>query len=244
MLRVINLSIGHHAPLAQGIHFSLESGKITSIIGASGIGKSTLLRTIAGLRPALSGEIYLHQTRISRPHPNIAFIFQQPALLPWLTVADNILFGSQFKRQPTLSKAEQTLRLQTCLAELELSSYAQTLPHTLSGGMAQRVALARALVRRPEILLLDEPFSALDLITRQSMHTLLKELVRKYQTAALLITHDLDEALSLSDEVLLISRLDEHSVASLTHHWQLSQHSDTALIKAQIFAALQTKLAA
>jgi len=182
----------------QRLALQIAHGEIVSIVGPSGCGKSTLLRIIAGLDSDYRGGVWLHGTQLGGPSEKIGVIFQEPRLLPWLSVAENVGFaaGRGGGNHP---------RVAELLEEVGLAGAEKQLPKTLSGGMAQRVAIARGLFTQPELLLLDEPFSAVDAITRMRLQALLLKVARAHGTAALLITHDLDEALYLSDRVLLMS---------------------------------------
>jgi len=181
--------------------FSAEiaPGEIVAIIGGSGCGKSTLLRAIAGLDRATSGTVSLDATAISAPHEKIGIIFQEPRLLPWLSVADNIGFGLS-----DLSAHERREKVARSLARVGLSDKANAWPRELSGGQAQRVAIARALVPQPEVLLLDEPFSALDAFTRRDLQDHLLDLWADTRPTLILVTHDVDEAVVLADRVLVM----------------------------------------
>ncbi len=177
----------------------IPQGEIVAIIGGSGCGKSTLLRAIAGLDRASSGRIVLDDIEISAPHAKIGIIFQEPRLLPWLSVADNIGFG--------LADVPSDVRedkVETALARVGLADKAKAWPRELSGGQAQRVAIARALVPQPEVLLLDEPFSALDAFTRADLQDHLLDLWRDTRPTLVLVTHDVDEAVVLADRVLVM----------------------------------------
>ncbi|EUC18529.1 UNVERIFIED_ORG: sulfonate transport system ATP-binding protein [Burkholderia sp. CF145] len=182
----------------EQVSFGLARGEIVSLVGPSGCGKSTLLRAIAGLDGHSEGSVLLEQQLQRGPSDRIGVIFQEPRLLPWLSVADNIAFvaGPRQGHNP---------RVDTLLAEVGLSGVRDALPKQLSGGMAQRVALARGLFAEPDLLLLDEPFSAVDAITRSRLQRVLLALAHAHGTTILLVTHDLDEALLLSDRVLLLS---------------------------------------
>jgi sulfonate transport system ATP-binding protein len=189
----------------NGVHalerFSAEInlGEIAAVIGGSGCGKSTLLRAIAGLDRATSGSVTLDNAAITAPHPKIGIIFQEPRLLPWLSVADNIGFG--------LSDLASNLRRERVARALErvgLADKAQAWPRELSGGQAQRVAIARALVPQPEVLLLDEPFSALDAFTRRDLQDHLLDLWADSRPTLVLVTHDVDEAVVLADRVFVM----------------------------------------
>ncbi|MGF6484910.1 ABC transporter ATP-binding protein [Paraburkholderia sp. JPY419] len=182
----------------EKVSFALSRGEIVSLVGPSGCGKSTLLRAVAGLDRAATGAVLIDGVPLLAPSPRVGMIFQEPRLLPWLSVADNIAFAAG-------PHAGDDPRVDALLAEVGLAGVRDALPKQLSGGMAQRVALARGLFNEPELLLLDEPFSAVDAITRARLQQLLLALKHARGTTVLLVTHDLDEALSLSDRVLLLS---------------------------------------
>jgi len=177
----------------------IRLGEIVAIIGGSGCGKSTLLRAIAGLDRATSGHVTLDDDTIAAPHRKIGIIFQEPRLLPWLSVADNIAFGLS-----DLPAGRRRERVTHALARVGLADKAQAWPRELSGGQAQRVAIARALVPQPEVLLLDEPFSALDAFTRRDLQDHLLDLWADSRPTLVLVTHDVDEAVVLADRVLVM----------------------------------------
>src|SRR6476469_5826316 len=189
----------------NGVHalerFSAEIqlGEIVAIIGGSGCGKSTLLRAVAGLDRATTGTVTLDDISITAPHAKIGIIFQEPRLLPWLSVADNIGFG--LSELPADVRREKVAR---ALARVGLTDKANAWPRELSGGQAQRVAIARALVPQPEVLLLDEPFSALDAFTRRDLQDHLLDLWADTRPTLVLVTHDVDEAVVLADRVLVM----------------------------------------
>jgi sulfonate transport system ATP-binding protein len=187
-----------HHNVIEALILQIAPGEIVSLVGPSGCGKSTLLRIVAGLDQQYRGEVRINGDIQHGPSPRIGVIFQEPRLLPWLSVADNVGFeaGRGGGRDP---------RVAHLLAEVGLAAHAQALPKALSGGMAQRVAIARGLFSQPDLLLLDEPFSAVDAMTRMRLQALLLAVTRAHGTAALLVTHDLDEALYLSDRVLLMA---------------------------------------
>ncbi|MGZ4727291.1 MAG: ABC transporter ATP-binding protein [Acidimicrobiales bacterium] len=173
----------------QGIDLDLHRNEFVALLGRSGSGKSTLLRAFAGLDDGVEGAIAVPERR--------SVVFQDPRLLPWARVLDNVTLGLRESSAPDRGRA--------VLAEVGLGGHEHDWPKTLSGGEAQRAALARALVREPDLLLLDEPFGALDALTRIRMHALLQQLCSRYRPAVLLVTHDVDEAILLADRVLVLT---------------------------------------
>jgi sulfonate transport system ATP-binding protein len=173
----------------DALDLELTAGSFTALLGRSGSGKTTLLRTLAGLDPAPE------QARIRLPHP-VAVAFQEPRLLPWKPVWRNVTLG--------LAGRDARGRAEAALREVGLQRHLDAWPATLSGGEAQRVALARALVREPRLLLLDEPFAALDALTRLRMQALVAELCARHRPGVLLVTHDVEEAVLLADRVLVL----------------------------------------
>ncbi len=188
---------GVHA--LEGFSARIKLGEIIAIIGGSGCGKSTLLRAISGLERATTGNIMLDGLSITAPHEKVGIIFQEPRLLPWLSVADNIGFGITH-----LPAAERRQKIARALERVGLADKAKAWPRELSGGQAQRVAIARALVPSPEVLLLDEPFSALDAFTRADLQDHLLALWADTKPTLILVTHDVDEAVVLADRVMVM----------------------------------------
>lgn len=195
---------GAAQPVLADFDLDLAPGEIVSVLGPSGVGKSSLLRVLSGLQAPDAGTIAVDGAALDGVHPRLAIAFQNPALLPWLDLEGNVAFGLDFKRQPQLSRAERQARVDRAIAEVGLSHARHLRPAALSGGMAQRAALARCLARQPQVLLLDEPFGALDEVTRADMQALLVQIVADYRSAAVLVTHDIDEALLVSDRILLL----------------------------------------
>lgn len=188
---------GVHA--LEGFSIDVRPGEITVIVGGSGCGKSTLLRLISGLDKPTRGSIQLDAEPIAGPHEDIGIVFQEPRLLPWLTVAQNVGFG--LAGRPA---AERNERVSASLARVGLSDKAGVWPRELSGGQAQRVAIARALVTRPRVLLLDEPFSALDAFTRADLQDHLLDLWAEMKPTLVMVTHDVDESIVLADRVIIM----------------------------------------
>lgn len=180
----------------QDVTLAVRPKEIVSIVGPSGCGKSTLLRIAAGLDREFSGKVALPG---GSDAPSVGLIFQEPRLMPWLSVEDNIAFGLPKGRSRRRATANEWLE------RVGLDGFAKSLPKELSGGMAQRVAIARALAPHPAILLLDEPFSAVDAFTKMSLQDLLLEICAATGTTMILVTHDVDEAVYLSDRVLVLS---------------------------------------
>ncbi len=180
--------------------FTLRPGELVTIVGPSGCGKSTLLRLAAGLLRPTRGEVRLRGARVTAPDRRCGFVFQTENAFPWLRVRDNAAFGLR-----ALPEAERRARVDAWLAWTGLQDFAAAYPRALSGGMRQRLALARTLACEPELLLLDEPFGALDERTRRDMQSLLLRSMERTGSAALFVTHDVREAVLLADRVLLLS---------------------------------------
>jgi sulfonate transport system ATP-binding protein len=183
------------------VNLKVEPGEFISIVGASGCGKSTLLRIIVGLDSESSGEILLGDQSVRKPGVDRGMVFQEARLLPWLTVSDNIAFGC---RGETPS-AERNRLVCEHIELVGLAGFEKAYPHQLSGGMQQRVSIARALVNRPKVLLLDEPFGALDALTRINMQQEVLRIWEAEKTTMILVTHDIDEAIYLGDRVVVMS---------------------------------------
>lgn len=183
----------------DNVDFTVEAGEFVALVGPSGCGKSTLLRGIAGLDTGYVGEIHVGERRVTKPSVQCGVVFQEHRLLPWLSVRENILFGYDGPPGQKADRAEEMLAL------MHLEAFADAYPHQLSGGMAQRAAIARALAPRPEVLLFDEPFGALDAFTRVEMQEALREVWRTQNTTAVLVTHDIEEAIVLADRVVVMA---------------------------------------
>jgi len=186
----------------DGINFHLDTGEFVALVGSSGSGKSTVMRLVAGLERPSAGSITLDGSPVQGPGPDRGMVFQKYSLYPWLTAAQNVAFGMELQGRPRQEVRERTAYF---LEVVGLADAARRLPRELSGGMQQRVAIARALAADPQVLLLDEPFGALDLQIRESMQEFLHQLWRRTGLTALLITHDLEEALLLAERVHLLA---------------------------------------
>ena len=186
----------------DGIHLDIEQGEFISIVGSSGCGKSTLLRLIAGLDPDYQGEILLNKIPIQGTDLKRGLIFQEHRLLPWFTVSENIHLALE---ETGLSRSEKNARVKEHIEIVGLTGFENAYPHELSGGMAQRVAIARGLVNKPDILLLDEPFGALDAMTRSHLQAELQRIWQHEKITMILVTHDIEEAVYLGDRVIVMS---------------------------------------
>jgi NitT/TauT family transport system ATP-binding protein len=186
----------------DGIDLDVPAGGFVTLVGMSGCGKSTLLNIVAGLETPTEGSVLVDGDRVVGPGPDRGVVFQQYSLFPWRTVAENVAFGLECRR---LRKAERAEKVKEMLGVVGLTEFAGRLPRELSGGMRQRVAIARALVTEPDLLLLDEPFAALDLQTRQNMHEFLRQVWRRTGATILMVTHDVGEAVYLSDQVVVLT---------------------------------------
>jgi ABC-type nitrate/sulfonate/bicarbonate transport system ATPase subunit len=194
---------GRHLTVLQGVSNHVEAGEILAIVGASGSGKTTLLRVLAGLEDADRGDVLIDGRPVHGVGTDRAVIFQEPRLLPWLTVLDNVAFPLENRG---IARAEARTRGRHYVQLVGLGDFTEALPSQLSGGMAQRVGIARALAVKPEILLLDEPFGALDAMTKITMQEELARIWREEKVTMILVTHDLEEAVYLADRVLILSK--------------------------------------
>jgi NitT/TauT family transport system ATP-binding protein len=198
-------------PVVQGVDWRLARGAFHSLVGRSGCGKTTLLKLAAGLLQPDSGGVWLDGQAVTQPSPVAGFVFQSPTLLDWLTIWDNVLLPAQLRGKASgkLSGHDgQKVRdkAASLLEAMGLSAYAQQYPHQLSGGQQSRVAIARALVLDPAVLLMDEPFAALDAITREELQLELLNLCRRQNSTVMFVTHDITEAVFLADRVAVMDR--------------------------------------
>lgn len=225
----------NHKAIEQ-IDLQVDEHEIIALVGTSGCGKSTLLRIVSGLEQPSSGKVLLQGQAVTGPSADIAMVFQEPRLMPWLSVHENIRLVLL-----DLPQAEQQSRIDDALAKVGLSAFRDALPRQLSGGMAQRAAIARALVRQPGILLLDEPFSALDNFTRAGLQRHLLELWQSARFTLIFVTHDIEEAVVLADRIVILrgtpGRVHQELQVELPHP---RSRTDTELlkIKNQVVAAL------
>ena len=184
------------------VDLSVDEGEFLAVVGRSGCGKSTLLRIVAGLITPTGGRVAIDGTPVTGPRRDVALMFQRPALLPWRSVLDNVVLPSEIFGWPRRERRQQAHEL---LEKVGLAGFEKRLPHELSGGMQQRVALCRALIQRPRLLLMDEPFSALDALTREELADELQRLHMHLKTTVVFVTHSIPEAVLLADRVVVLS---------------------------------------
>ncbi|QKS72228.1 ABC transporter ATP-binding protein [Paenalkalicoccus suaedae] len=218
------------------ISFEVKQGEIVGLLGTSGCGKSTLLRAISGLDTGYDGTVRVNGKEKRGTSSELGVIFQEPRLMPWLTVIDNVCFGLTGSKRENYAKAREILNV------VGLSDFEKHYPKQLSGGMAQRTAIARALVTEPSTLLLDEPFSALDAFTKLQLQDMVLDLWDNYQPTMVIVTHDIDEALALCDRVVIL----KGQPGELYKNIELNQpkprdKADTELakVKSQILESLE-----
>ena len=231
----------------QATDLDVAENDFVTILGPSGCGKSTLLRIVAGLDQPTAGEVLLAGRRITGPGADRGMVFQSYTLFPWLTVLDNVCFGL---RERGLPRARQVEVAQGFLAQVGLKAFANHYPKQLSGGMQQRTALARALANRPRMLLMDEPFGALDHQTRELMQELLLGLWEAQRQTVLFVTHDIDEAIFMGSRVMVMSarpgRIKLDRVVPLPHprHYSVKTTPAFAALKAELTEAVRSEVLA
>ncbi|MCU0527312.1 MAG: ABC transporter ATP-binding protein [Elainella sp. Prado103] len=195
--------------IIEEISLTIQPGEFVSFVGPSGCGKTSILRMVSGLAPAPIGEVRYHGTKIVKPLKTVGIAFQSPVLLPWRNIIDNVMLPLEvvqpYKREMKTNKAKLVQTAEELLIAVGLKDFQRQFPWQLSGGMRQRASLCRALIHQPEILLLDEPFGALDPFTREEMWAMLQELWLRVKCTCILITHDLREAAFLSDKVYVMA---------------------------------------
>jgi len=204
---------GKPLPVLEGVSFDVPDGSVTAVVGPNGSGKSTLLRLIAGLLPAEAGTVTIGGRAVDEADQRVGLVFQEPRLLPWRKVLDNVAFPLELVG---VTPDERRERAQKLLEIVGVASFGDAYPSQLSGGMRQRVAMARALARDPQVLLLDEPFSALDALTRERFDAELLELWQRIGATVVLVTHSIPEAVFLADEVVVLSQRPGRVVARVS----------------------------
>ncbi|MGW0333360.1 ABC transporter ATP-binding protein [Streptomyces sp. NPDC003011] len=187
----------------RGIDLHVREGEFTAVLGRSGCGKSTLLRVLAGLLPPSAGEVTIADEPVREPRRDVAILFQRPALLPWRTALDNVLLPVVVRGRPT--PGHRAAARESLLRVGLDAPFHTRLPHELSGGMQQRVALCRSLMQRPRVMLMDEPFSALDALTREELCEVLQRVHMEHGATVVLVTHSIEEAVLLADRVVVLS---------------------------------------
>lgn len=235
-------------PIIQELSMNIHAGEFISIIGASGSGKSTLFKLIAGLLEPLSGEIRIHGERRTNRLGTVAYMPQQDLLLPWRTVQDNCLLPWELYREPVRrNKDEMLAEIRVTLERLGLEKYEYAYPDDLSGGMRQRVAFLRTLMMGQDLMLLDEPFGALDAMTKREMHRWLLELWDDLNKTVLFITHDLEEAILLSDRIYLLPFESHHDAQEIIinlprpRHYEMNYDPDFILLRQDLERRLHEK---
>jgi NitT/TauT family transport system ATP-binding protein len=204
---------GESLTVLDGLDLTVAPGEFVTIIGPSGCGKTTLLNCVAGLTSPTGGRMTLDGNELRGPGPDRAVVFQQASLLPWRTVTRNVAYGLELRRE--LRRSEIRERVQRAIELVGLDGFEHHYPHQISGGMQQRVNLARALVVEPKLVLMDEPFGALDALTRELLQDELAALAQTVQRATLFVTHDIEEAVFLGDRVVAMSRAPGRIIADI-----------------------------
>jgi len=207
MIRMTDVSRTFHGRQGSvealaNINLEVAGGEFVAIVGRSGCGKSTLLRLVAGLLEPTTGEIYIDGELVTRPRREVGFVFQKPALLPWRSVLDNVLLPAELLG---LNRRNYRKRAMELLEMVDLASFHKRRPYELSGGMQQRVALCRSLLTSPRAMLMDEPFSALDALTREELSVQLQKIHMEHRTTILFVTHSIEEAVLLADRVVVLT---------------------------------------
>jgi NitT/TauT family transport system ATP-binding protein len=213
LIRAENLTVGYRKlrekvmlTALRDINLEIRAGEFVAIVGPSGCGKTTFINVVAGLVHPWEGAVYVRGRQVRKPGSDRAMVFQVYALMPWRTVWSNVRFGLEFQRS-SLSRHEASERVQRYIDLVGLRGFEKSYPYELSGGMKQRVGIARALVSEPEILLADEPFGAVDAMAREAMQGELERIISETGQTVILITHSIDEAITLGDRVVVVSNL-------------------------------------
>lgn len=219
----------------KDINFTVNKGEFVAIVGPSGSGKTTLLEILCGLRDLTSGSIRIKGESVKGPHPSIGIVFQEESTFPWKTLLENVMFGLEMQG---VSKEEATARAKEMIDIVGLSEFIHAYPHELSGGMKQRVAIARTLVTKPEIVVMDEPFGALDEQTRLILGGELLNIIEQTGATVILVTHSIQEAALLSDRVVVLSSL-PGSIKTIIQNDLAKPRDEQSLTKQEFFAVSQ-----
>jgi NitT/TauT family transport system ATP-binding protein len=203
LTKTFDTGTGQPVVAVKDVSFEFRKGELVSLLGPSGCGKTTVLKMMGGLLPATSGLLELNGSEITKPYPGVGVVFQSPTLMPWRTVLGNVLYPMEVLRK---NDAKAKARAHEILSLVGLDGFEHAYPRQLSGGMQQRVALCRAIIHEPSILLMDEPFGALDELTRLEMNDLLLDIRRITGATVLFVTHSISEAIYLADQVLVFSK--------------------------------------
>ncbi|RBL80853.1 ABC transporter ATP-binding protein [Streptomyces cavourensis] len=224
-------------PVVDGFSSEFKTGELVALVGPSGCGKSTLLHLAAGLEKPTQGQVLADGQPVTGPHPSRTLVFQEHALYPWLTLQDNVALALEFQNTPK-KRAREAAR--EWLARVSLSGFEHYYPHQVSGGMRQRAALARAFIAQPQTMLMDEPFGALDALTRLALQDVLRQLIAQEKPTVLLVTHDVDEALFLADRIVVFSPRPARVLRefNLAHRTKTHDLSDLAIEKREILRLL------
>jgi len=233
----VHMEVGEGAGRFEALHdvsLKIEPGQFVCLLGPSGCGKSTLLGALAGhLKPA-NGTVRVDGTVVDGPHPDRGLVFQQHTLFPWQRVIDNVAFGLKMQG---VARAQRHAQAHELLESVGLAGFESRYPSQLSGGMQQRVEIARVLINRPRVLLMDEPFGALDALTRARMQQLLLEIWSRFRTTVVFVTHDIDEALFLADRILVMSARPGRIIEDRT--LDFARPRDAELVTSPEFVALK-----
>ena len=224
-------------PVVDGFTSEIKAGELVALVGPSGCGKSTLLHLAAGLEMPTQGSVLADGKPVAGPHPSRTLVFQEHALYPWLTLEDNVALALEFQN---VAKKRAREAAREWLARVSLAGFEHYYPHQVSGGMRQRAALARAFIAQPQTMLMDEPFGALDALTRLSLQDVLRQLIAQEKPTVLLVTHDVDEALFLADRIVVFSPRPARVLRefNLAHRAKTHDLSDLAAEKREILRLL------